>query len=89
MQLNPNCDSLSNLNADENVLMKDWLEEIPDRSVAGLSIDGPHIKCDVCKTGRSLGMINMRHMYDIGAWKTHLGTVGHKKVIISREKREQ
>ena len=59
--------------------MKDWLEEIPDRSVAGLSIDGSYIKCYVCKTGRSLGMTNMRHMYTIGSWKTYLGKVGHKK----------
>ena len=53
-QLDPNCDSLRNLNVDDDVVMKGWPEEIPDRSVAGLSIDVSHIKCDVCKTGRSL-----------------------------------
>ena len=46
-QMNPNCDSLGNLNVDDDVVMKGWPEEIPDRSVAGLSIDGSHIKCDV------------------------------------------
>ena len=46
-QMNPNCDSLGNLNVGDNVVMKEWPEEIPDRSVAGLSIDGSHIKCDV------------------------------------------
>ena len=46
-QMNPNCDSLGNLYVDNNVVMKGWPEEIPDRSVAGLSIDGSHIKCDV------------------------------------------
>ena len=84
-QLNPNCDSLRNLNADKNVVMKGWLEEIPNRSVPGLSIDGSHIKCDVCKTDRSLGMINTRHLYAIGAWKTHIGTEGHKEGILDHE----
>ena len=46
-QLNPTCDSLRNLNVDDNVVMKGCLEEIPDRSVAGLSIDRSHIKFDV------------------------------------------
>ena len=77
-QLNHNCDSLRNLNVDNDVVMKGCPEEIPDRSVDGLSIDGSHIKYDVCKTGRSLGMINARHPYAIGAWKTHIGTAGHK-----------
>ena len=77
-KLNPNCDSFRNLNVDEDVVMKGWPEEIPDRSVAGVSIDGSHIKCDVCKTGGSLGMINMRHPYAIGACKTHIDTAGHK-----------
>ena len=59
-QLNPTCDSLRNLNVDDNIVMKGCLEEIPDRSVAGLSIDGSHIKRNVFKSGRSLGMVNMR-----------------------------
>ena len=88
-QLNPNFDSLRNLNVDDNAVMKGWPEEIPDRSVAGLSIDGSHIKCDVCKTGRSLDVINMRHTYAIGAWNTHISTAGHKEVIISREEQER
>ena len=46
-QLNPNCDSLRNLNVDDDVVMKGWPEEIPDRSVDGLSIDGSYIKCNV------------------------------------------
>ena len=58
--------------------MEGWPEEITDIGFSGLSIDGSHIKCDVFKTGRSLGMIIMRHPYDIGSWKTRLGTAGHK-----------
>ena len=88
-QLNPNCDSLRNLNVDYNVVMKGCPEEIPDRSVAGLSIDGLHIKIDVLKTLRSILMISMRHLYDIGAWKTHIGTAGHKEGIIFREEQER
>ena len=65
--------------------MKGWPEEIIDRSVPGLSIDGSHIKCDVYKTVRSLGMNNTRHLYAIGAWKTHLGTAGHKEGILDHE----
>ena len=84
-QLNPNFDYLRNLNVDDDVVMKGWPEEIPDRSVVGLSIYGSHIKFYVCKTGRSLGMINMRHPYDIGACKAHLGTTGHKEGIIAHE----
>ena len=57
-QLNPNCDSLRNLNVDNDVVMTGWPEEILYISVAGLSIYGSHIKCDVCKTGSSLGMIS-------------------------------
>ena len=34
-------------------------------------------------------MINMRHLYAIGAWKNHLGTAGHKEEILSREERER
>ena len=60
-QLNHNCDSLRNFNVDDDVVIKDWPEEISDRRVSGLSIDGSNIKCDFCNTGRSLGMINMRH----------------------------
>ena len=33
-------------------------------------------------------MINVRHLYSIGARKTHLGTTGHKYGILAREKRE-
>ena len=88
-QLKPNCDSLRNLNFYDNVLMKGWLEEIPYRSVAGLSIDGSHIKRNVFKSGRSLGMVNMRHQYAIGAWKTHIGAAGHKEGILSCEDRER
>ena len=69
--------------------MKGWPEEIPDRSVAGLSIDGSHIKFDVWKTGRSLGMINMRHLYAIGARKNHLDTAGHKEGIIALKEQER
>ena len=69
--------------------MKGSPGEIPDRSVAGLSIDGSHTKFDVCNTGRSLGMINMRKPYIIGYCKTHLGTVRHKEGILAREEREQ
>ena len=61
-KLNPNCDYLRNLNVDDDVVMKGWTEEIPDKSVAGLSIDGSHIKCDVWNTGRYLGMIIMKHL---------------------------
>ena len=46
-QMNPNCDSLGNLNVDDDVVIKGWPEEIPDISVASLSIDESHIKCDV------------------------------------------
>ena len=46
-QLNPNCDSLRNLNVDDDAVMKGWTEEIPGRSVAGLSIDGSTIKGNV------------------------------------------
>ena len=88
-QLKPNFDYLRNLNVDNNVVMKGWPEEIIDISVAGLSIDGSHIKCDVYKTDRSLGIINMRKPYAIGAWKTHLGTAGHKYEIVYREEQEQ
>ena len=84
-QLNPDCDSLKNLNVDNDVVMKGWSEKIPYRSVACLSIDGSHIKFYVCNTDRFLGMINMRHPYAIGAWDTHLGTVGHKEGILARE----
>ena len=45
--------------------------------------------CDVCKTARYLGMINMRHLYDIGDYETRLDTAGHKEGIIAREEREQ
>ena len=38
-QLKPNCNSLDNLNVDNDVVMKGWPEEIPDGGVAGLSID--------------------------------------------------
>ena len=69
--------------------MKVWPEEIPDRNVSGLSFDGSHIKCDVYKTGRSLGIINMRHPYTIGAWKTCLGTAGHKEGILARAEQER
>ena len=69
--------------------MKVWQEEIPDRSVDGLSIDGSRIKFYVYKTDRSLGVINMQHPYDVGAWKAHLGTAGHKEIIIAHEEREQ
>ena len=65
-QLNPNCDSLRDLNVSGDVVIKGWPGEIPDRSVAGLSIDRLHIKFDFCKTGGYLGMINMRHLYAIG-----------------------
>ena len=85
MQLNYNCDYLRNLNVDGDLVMKGWPEEIPEISVASLSIDGSHIKCDVCKTGRSLVMINMRHPYAIGSWKTHLGMAGHKLGILNRK----
>ena len=88
-QTNPNCDSLRNLNVDDDVVMKGCMGEIPDISVASLSIDGIYIKCDVCKTGGSLGMINMRHPNAIRAWTNHLGTAGHKEGIIACEKREQ
>ena len=33
-------------------------------------------------------MINMRHLYSIGAWNTRLDTAGHKEEILSREERE-
>ena len=69
--------------------MKGWPEESTDRSVAGLSIDGLHIKCDVLKTVRSLLMISMRHLYDIEAWKTHIGTAGHKEGILVHEEQER
>ena len=85
MQLNPNCDSLRNLNVDGDVLMKGWPEEIPDISVYGLSIYGSHIKCDVFNNYRYLGMINMRNPYAIGDWKTPLGIEGHKEGILARE----
>ena len=77
-KLKPNCDSLRNLNVDDDVVMKGCPEEITYISVAGLYIDVSHIKCDVFRTSRSLGIINMRHPYDIGYWKTHLGTAGNK-----------
>ena len=86
-QLDPNCDYLRNLNVDDDVVMKGWPEEIPDISVAGLYIDGSHINCDVCKTGRSLGMINMGQTYAIGSWKTHIGTSGYKEIILAHEER--
>ena len=88
-QLNPSCNYLRNLNVDNDVVMKGWPEEIPDRSVSGLSVDRSHIKCDVCNTGRSLGIINMTHPYTIGAWKTHIGTAGHKEGIIAREEQKR
>ena len=31
----------------------------------------------------------MRHPYAIGSWKTHLGAVGHKEGIISREEQKR
>ena len=80
---------MRNLNVEDDVGMKGWPEEIPDRSVAGLSIDVSHIKCDVCKTGRSLGMINIIHPYNIGARKTHLGKTGPKEGILAREEQER
>ena len=46
-ELKPNCDYLRNLNVENDVVKKDWLEEIPGRSVAGLSIDGSTIKGNV------------------------------------------
>ena len=87
--MKPNCDSLQNLNVYKDVVMKGRPEEIPDRSVYGLSIDVSHIKCDFFKTGRSLGVINMRHMYAIRSWKTHLGTAENKEVILDCEERER
>ena len=87
-RLKPNCDSLGNLNFDKCVVMKGWTEEITYRSVAGLSIYGSHIKCDVFNTDRSLGMINMRHPYAIEACKNHLDTAGHKEGILFHEEQE-
>ena len=84
-QLNPNCDSWRNLNVDDDVIMNGWPEEIPDRNVASLSIDGSHTKFDVCNIGRPIGIINMRNPYAIVAFKTHLGTAGHKKGILAPE----
>ena len=69
--------------------MEGWLEEIPYRSASGLSIDRSHIKCDVCKTCRSLGMINIIQPYDIVDWKTCLGTTGHEEIILARKEQEQ
>ena len=80
---------MKNLNFDNGVVMKGWSEKIPYRSVACLYIDGSHIKFYVCNTDRFLGMINMRHLYDIGDYETHLDTAGHKEGIIAREEREQ
>ena len=34
-------------------------------------------------------MINTRHPYAIGACKNHLGTAGHKEVIIDHEEQER
>ena len=33
-------------------------------------------------------MINMRHPYAIGAWKTHCGTEGYKEGILAHEELE-
>ena len=34
-------------------------------------------------------MIIIRHTYDIEAWKTNIGTAGHKEEIISHGERER
>ena len=81
-QLNLDRDSLLNLNVDNDVILKAWPAEIPKGHIATLPLDGRYIICDVRTQGMSRGKTSMRHPYALDAWKTHIGTQGHKEGVV-------